>query len=100
MAVDEPEEIGVIRVADTTYPVDVGRPFNPDPVRELNRTILAIGSFALFAVVVLMILAAVVLLGKSWQDIEPIAAVLLPAVSALTSTTLAFFFVIERHRGR
>ena len=82
------------------HPVDVGKPFNPDPVRELNRTILAIGSFGLFAAVVLILLAAVVFGNKSLTVIEPLAAVLLPAVSALTSTSLAFFFVIERQKGR
>lgn len=80
-------------------PRDVGKPFDPDPIRELNRTVLAIGSFALFSITVIGLLVAV-MCGRPWSELGDAAAVLLPAVSAVTATSLAFFFAIEKKRRR
>ena len=77
--------------------VDKGEPFNPAPQRERNRTLLAIGSFSLFSVVVLTFLFAVVA-GQTWSRLELAAAVLLPAVSTITSVAIAFFFSLEHTR--
>ena len=81
-------------------PRDVGRPFDPAPTRERNRTILAIGSFSLFALVVLSFAAATLFFGRAWSEIAPAASGLLPAVSAVTAGAITFFFTNERKDGR
>lgn len=82
----------------TPHPVDKGKPFNPDPTRERNRTLLALGSFILFGVVILTFLFAVVFGERTWKDLEIAAAVLIPSVSTVASVAIAFFFSLEHAR--
>lgn len=69
-----------------------GPPYNPEPHRELLRSVIALASLALFAAVVLMLLSAVIFRGQSWSDVQGPAAALLPTVTGVVSAALGFYF--------
>lgn len=96
-SIGAPEDLQIS--SEPPRPKDVGHPYDPSRERERNRTILAIGSFGLFAVVILTLLFASVF-GREWSQLAQAASVLLPAVSAVSATALAFFFAGEKRKRK
>lgn len=70
----------------------MGPTYNPDPSREHARGRLAAGSFLLLVVVVSVVLLTVALGGRTWQEMQGVAASVLPAVLGVVSSTLGFYF--------
>jgi hypothetical protein len=93
---ETPEDIGP-PVADVSVP-DEGRIYNPDRDRERTRSILALGVLGLVFVALAAIVTPVVSGKRDWQEIEGLAAAVLPAVFGITGSVLAFYFATEQKR--
>lgn len=60
--------------------------------RERNRQFLSLASFLLLAAVVMTILVTVVIGQRTWDELSGVTAALLPAVSAVATAALTFYF--------
>lgn len=77
--------------ADIDLPARGAR-FDPEPAREKTRGVLAGGSFALLTVTVLTTLGVVASGTRTWNEMQGVAASVLPAVLSVVGTTLGFYF--------
>lgn len=84
-----PDDLGPALV-NTIYPV--AKPFDPAKSREITRGRLAAWSFALFSVVTLLLLLAVICDWRTWPDLEGLATSVLPVVVSVVGTTTGFYF--------
>jgi hypothetical protein len=66
--------------------------FDPEPGREQTRGWLAVGSFLLLVATLGLVLAAVAGGLRTWQEMQGVAASVLPAVLGVVSSTLGFYF--------
>lgn len=76
-----------------------GSRYDPEPSRERMRGWLAAGAFGLLSVTVTIILLAVALGARSWDQMHGVAASVLPAVVSVVGVTLGYYFG-TRGRGR
>jgi len=95
---DEPDsaEFGP-PVADVFIP-NVGPVFDPAPHREWTRRFLAIGVFLLLVATVGFILVPIILGVRTWNQMQGVAASVLPAVLSISGTVLAFYFATEEKK--
>lgn len=73
-------------------PPSPGRPYNPEPAREKMRSKLALWSFFLLVVCVGTILGVVAFGLQTWNEMQGVAASVLPAVLSVVSAILGFYF--------
>lgn len=76
-----------------------GARFDPARWRERLRGRLAVASFALFGVLVLMISLAVVCGWRPWTGLQGLTTAMLPAVVGVVGTTTGFYFGSQGESG-
>lgn len=86
----EPRELGLAD-AEVSRPV-AGEVYNPARDRERARARLAQGSLLLLAGVLLLIGFPVANGTRQWEDMEGVAAALLPATLSVVGTAVGFYF--------
>jgi hypothetical protein len=74
--------------------------FDPEPGREQTRGWLAVGSFLLLVATLGIVLGAVAGGLRTWQEMQGVAASVLPAVLGVVSSTLGFYFGARTREDR
>lgn len=72
------------------------RPYDKERTRETTRVVLAVVLVVLWAVVVVLPLWQVAVRHTAWSDLEPMVAVLLPAVTGIVGSAVGFYFGAEK----
>jgi hypothetical protein len=85
------EDLGAPTVVDVPRP-RTGSQYDPEPAREHTRGRLAVSSFVLLVVTIGVILVVVASGYRTWDQMQGVAASLLPAVLSVVSSTLGFYF--------
>lgn len=94
----EAEELGPPE-ADISEP-SAGDVYNPARDREKTRGALALRVFWLMAVVVTALMASVLSGFRTWDEIQGLAASVLPGVLSVVGTVLGFYFGSEKRGDR
>ena len=92
------EDLGQPSVSHVPVP-RARRRFDPEPRREQMRGWLAVGSFVLLLITVSTIVLVVALGLRSWQEMEGVAASILPSVLSVVGSTVGFYFGAGQQRG-
>ena len=95
---EPPIEVLVDDADDNVDYTPAERPYDPEPGRDKVRNRLALAIFSLFAVVIGAFMAPVILGYRSWQDLEGMAASIIPTVAAVFSAAVVFFYQDSRKR--
>jgi hypothetical protein len=82
---------------NTIYPV-ARKPFDPTKSREVTRGRLAAFSFALFAVITLLLVLAVICGWRTWDELEGLATSVVPVVVSVVGATTGFYFGVKEGR--
>ena len=85
------DDYGPADVPDAVLPPR-DHPYDPEPVREEQRSFLAKFGIILFSVTVLLLAVPVVAGWRTWEQVQGLAAAILPTVSGIVSSTVVFYY--------
>jgi hypothetical protein len=86
-----PTDLGPV-VADSASRRPQTEPFDPTEARERLRGRLAMLGVAIFAGTILLLVVPVIAGWRTWNEIQGLAAAVLPAVSTIVSSAMVFYY--------
>ena len=86
------EDLGPVSAAKIPEPKVTKEPYDPSKTHEWIRGALALASFSLFTIFVLLITLAVICHWQEWANLKDLSTSVLPVVVSVVGTTTGFYF--------
>lgn len=93
LELEEAQEVGEVAQPQA------GDIYSPAKEREETRSLLAKRSIYILAITILVITVPVAIGVRTWDEMEGVAAAVLPAVLSAVGAVLGFYFGTEKGRG-